>query len=146
VNRSALDWNCRTRLASHLRRCPAAKLVAERARASCLMLWLDAEPNVDPAFIVVVDESPPNKVDSAAAWAKAEESQASRFSGAPPELCRNLHPRVSAMSASKGSLTQLRVRSTLFDTNESAGMPASDLDRWGRFETMLWMDQHGESE
>jgi len=48
--------------------------------------------------------------------------------------------------AGKGSLTQLRVRSTLLDTNESAGMPASDLDRWGRFETMLWTDQHGESE
>jgi hypothetical protein len=37
-----------------------------------LTLWFNAEPNVDPAFIVVVDESPPNKADSAAAWAKAE--------------------------------------------------------------------------
>jgi hypothetical protein len=42
------------------------------------MLWFNAEPNVDPAFIVVVDEIPPNKkVDSAAAWARAEASQAS---------------------------------------------------------------------
>ncbi len=93
TNRNAFDWNCRTRLASHFRRRPAAKLVAERARASCLMLWLNAEPNVDSAFIVVVDESPPNKVDSAAAWAKAEASQASRFSGAPRTLPESAPPR-----------------------------------------------------
>jgi hypothetical protein len=105
------------------------------------MLWLTAKPNVDPAFIVVVDESAPNKVDSAAAWAKAGRSQPSQFSGAPPELCRNLHPRCQrcqlARVAVKGSLTQLTVRSTLLDTNESAGMPASDLDRWARFEALL---------
>jgi hypothetical protein len=41
------------------------------------MLWFNAEPNVDPAFLVVVDETPPDKVDSAAAWARAEASQAS---------------------------------------------------------------------
>jgi hypothetical protein len=34
-------------------------------------------------------------------------------------------------------LTQLRVRSTLLDMNERAGMPASDLDRRVRFEAML---------
>ena len=67
------------------------------------MLWLTAKPNVDPAFIVVVDESPPNKVDSAAAWAKAKASQASPDFLVRPGTLPESAPQVSAMSAGKGS-------------------------------------------
>jgi len=69
------------------------------------MVWFNAEPNVDPAFIVVVDESLPTKVDSVAAWAKAEASEASRFSGAPRNFAGICIPQVSAASAGKGRAT-----------------------------------------
>jgi len=70
-------------------------------------------------------------------WAKAEASQTSRFSGAPRNFAGICILRCQRCQTSKGSLTQLRVRSTLLDMNERAGMPASDLDRRVRFEAML---------
>jgi hypothetical protein len=74
----------------------------ETRPASCVMLRFNAEPNVDSAFIVVVDESPPNKVDSAAALGKGRSVPDEPIFWCAPQLCRNLHPQVSAVSNEQG--------------------------------------------